>query len=630
MAEAVAETRVARWKWGLPDRLPPLSGWALVAYRILWCAAALLALASVALAYRAEVALQRQGRAFFDLGLSNVGPDGLGRTVQPFSPQAKRQFSEREELLTVDGRAVPLAEREGQARALEGPDGVSAIVTLRRADGSRHQLQLTRSSSYLTEAYAGTGITWASRRWIVFGVGELASLLLLITGLLLFLRRPGDPVAALIAMSSVVSGIRLAALFPSVSPLAIALSHLLGNVLFFTAVLAFPDGRFRPHWARIVATACVAASLVWVWVEQAAGAISTLSPLILLMWLGVTVAVIAAIVARYRTTRAGVAKQQIKLAIFGFVAGFLFLVISLCCSFALGAVGSEGTRIWLTLIGRLAVPIASLFIAAGLLVSLLRYRLYDAEATISRSVAYGALTVALLAIFAGSERVIELLGEEYFGESLGALAGGIGAAFAAVMIVPLHHRASHWAEKRFRKQLIRLRHGLPLLLGDLRETAGLERIAAAALDAVTAGVRASRAALLVGDALVEAREITPDAVAAWRAGWTPAAHDGLDCARSDPLFPMRVPLEADGHGRVGWLLLGPRPDGSFYGKDEREALAEIADPLARALEIVRTREQREEERKAETSLLRRAIDALARRMTAMEERSSPRVSKSRA
>jgi hypothetical protein len=40
-------------------------------------------------------------------------------------------------------------------------------------------------------------------------------------------------------------------------------------------------------------------------------------------------------------------------------------------------------------------------------------------------------------------------------------------------------------------------------------------------------------------------------------------------------------------------LVGPRPDGSLYGKDERKTLARIADPVARALDIARIRETRQ-------------------------------------
>jgi hypothetical protein len=232
-------------------------------------------------------------------------------------------------------------------------------------------------------------------------------------------------------------------------------------------------------------------------------------------------------------------------------------------------------------------------IAGGLLISLLRYRLYDAEALIVRSVSFGALGLVFVALFAGFEKVIEVLGDEMFGQRLGLLSGGIGAAVAAMVVVPLHHRLTHWAEHRFQKQLIALRRGLPALVGDLRETAPVERIAAASLDWVMRGVHASRAALVIGSRVVDARGIEADEAESWRKTWLPSVEPGLDSARDDATFPLRIPLEADGHGRVGWLLLGPRPDGSFYGKDERKALEEVADPVARALEIAEAREARE-------------------------------------
>ena len=280
------------------------------------------------------------------------------------------------------------------------------------------------------------------------------------------------------------------------------------------------------------------------------------------------------------------------LGIFGLVAGGASLILA--GLFYLAAMQIGGPAYWtLSLVSNIFGLVASLCMVGGLLISLLRYRLYDAEAAISRSIAYGALTVALLAIFAGTERVIELLGEEYLGHGFGVFAGGLAAAAAAAMISPLHHRVTHWAERRFQKHLWHLRRGLPLLVGDLRETAGLDGLASAVLDAVLKGVRARQAALLVGEKIEGARDVAIEDVEAWRGGWQPPAGDAIDSDRHDRLFPMRVPLDAEGHGRVGWLLLGPRPDGSLFGKDEREALADIADPVARAIAVVRAREARE-------------------------------------
>jgi hypothetical protein len=75
---------------------------------------------------------------------------------------------------------------------------------------------------------------------------------------------------------------------------------------------------------------------------------------------------------------------------------------------------------------------------------------------------------------------------------------------------------------------------------------------------------------------------------------------------------MRVPLRVRhlGGAPIGWILLGPRPDGSFYGKDEQEALAEIADPVARAVQIVLLREKREAAGREEIALLHARLASL--------------------
>jgi hypothetical protein len=60
---------------------------------------------------------------------------------------------------------------------------------------------------------------------------------------------------------------------------------------------------------------------------------------------------------------------------------------------------------------------------------------------------------------------------------------------------------------------------------------------------------------------------------------------------------------------IGWLLVGPRPDGSLLSKDEQRALIDVADPMTRAIRVVARREQREH--------------ALERRIEALEARPAP-------
>jgi hypothetical protein len=183
----------------------------------------------------------------------------------------------------------------------------------------------------------------------------------------------------------------------------------------------------------------------------------------------------------------------------------------------------------------------------------------------------------------------------------------------------LHNRVHRWAERRFQKPLIRLREGLPEVVAALRESAPVEQLVSAVMSRVEAGVRSTREAVLLApnaeSKLAGAHNVTPDTIEQWQSGWRPPSSEQvLDCDRRDPLFPLRVRLcieTSDEPETIGWLLLGPRPDGSFFGRDERETLAHVAGPVARAIHIAQLREHREERAESRISALEALVEKLA-------------------
>ena len=213
----------------------------------------------------------------------------------------------------------------------------------------------------------------------------------------------------------------------------------------------------------------------------------------------------------------------------------------------------------------------------------------------------------------------EIIGERYFEHSIGIAAGAIGAAVAAACIVPLHNRVHRWAERRFQKPLIRLREGLPECVADLRDTGSVGQIAEAVMKRVEAGVRSTREALLLAEhgklAVAGTRGTPVKAVASGSAAGMSRAPTIRSTATSKTsTFPLRVRLcieTSDEPETIGWLLLGPRPDGSFFGKDEREALEHIAGAVARALHIAQLRERKESLAEERLSALEQLMDKVA-------------------
>lgn len=433
----------------------------------------------------------------------------------------------------------------------------------------------------------------------IWGLRLAKAAVLLTVAAILFRRRRRDPVAAMLSLSFLLWTISSSVDFsgPAIPVWSILLDRL-RFLLFAFALLLFPDGRWLPTWTRSVATAIVGVFLLGA--SEAVGLLPTTAYLPLAI--GCLLLAILALLVRFRAQASTMQKQQLKWVALGLVVGV---------SLILAARGGAAIT------ARMAMPFAgtvvleALFqlgivvIALGFLTSLLRYRLYDAETAISRSAVYAALTLSLVATFAACEALIELLGQRYFGAGIGNVSGAIAAAIAAVMLGPLHNRISGWAEDHFQRDLKILKKELPEQLTALSSGASVRHFGAVVLPHIERAVHAVRIALWIDGAIVARRGMARLSRRRWSIIRQSRGADALLTHSDDPDFPLRMVLLCPFGKPRGWLLIGPRPDGSFYGKDDLDALAAIAPSLRHALFMVLAREQ-----------YQRAITTIVRLLTA--------------
>ena len=166
----------------------------------------------------------------------------------------------------------------------------------------------------------------------------------------------------------------------------------------------FPDGKFQKRWMIYLA----ALWFLWLMVStfwpgfplniHERGGNATLRYLLSL--LAVLGTGIYAQIYRYRNTENPVKRQQLKWIVFGVAVGILTGIgVNLFMTFFDLADPSAGSRLvadmatqTLSVAAQFIVPIAVVF-------SILKYRLYDIELVINRSIIYGLLTVVLGAVF---------------------------------------------------------------------------------------------------------------------------------------------------------------------------------------------------------------------------------------
>jgi hypothetical protein len=150
-----------------------------------------------------------------------------------------------------------------------------------------------------------------------------------------------------------------------------------------------------------------------------------------------SIACIVAVVLRFRRAR-GVERQQLKWFAYGMTLSILMLFIIIILVFFSIGNGAAGTFFYLAVVG---IPIS-----AG--IAMLRYRLYDIDMLINRTLVYGLLTATLLGtylllVFGG-----QYLLASFFGPS-NAVVLVVSTLIVAALFQPLRQRAQQLVDRRF-------------------------------------------------------------------------------------------------------------------------------------------------------------------------------------
>jgi hypothetical protein len=502
--------------------------------------------------------------------------------------------------VAIAGKPVAASATEFDIGAkLAAAKGDGLIVTTRSPDGRRGNHVLHRTAKPWLQPHLVYGMPlWLFALTTYLSV-QLIPLVLIAAAFLLYLRRPMDTEALMFATGFVLLANEanvdfwLLSLFNIPAAVFGALVAV-GQIVVVFAAAGFPGSRYDTRLSRFVAVTAAPAIVALYLIRYLAPAATAAANAALTV---VMLSAVVTIVLRYRSVADSSARQQIKWFVLGFaVSVSASLTIAILPQYSDPSMrGIAGYYVFyqlLRLVEYSALPL-------GLLISLLRFRLYDAETTISRSAAYVTLSVAMLAVFTATERVIEVMGEEVYGGATGAIAGGASAALVAVMVAPAHHRIDRWAKRHFQRGLIRLSEELPDMVGDLREVASPGQIAEAAAELIYAALHTTAVSVETD------REVLAKLEAASDAG--PDVRPETE--REDVM--TRVPLGFARDDPGAWLVLGPRPDGSALGKDELQALSKAAGHLGRALDIA---SQRERARMAQEQ----AMTRLARRVAKVE------------
>lgn len=401
-----------------------------------------------------------------------------------------------------------------------------------------------------------TGALIAWRKWRE-GMGLLASVILITLG-------AHGSVAAFQSVDS--------QLLPTVMPPLAGILGVAGGAIFVLQwpalgafLLTFPTGRFTPGWTWV---------LVGLWITNFFA--FWLGPPLVFTMLSVIVtygSVTAVQVYRYRRVYGPVERRQTKWLVYLLAVG---VGLDLAYTAALALMpGSNSTHSGLspvvfTALG--AVEGAAVFLLIGLAVAiaLLRYRLYDIDLIINRTLVYGGLTVLVIGGY------VLIVG--YLGALFRAHGSLLFSLLATGIVAVLFQPARQWLQQGVNR----------LLYGDRDDPYAV----IARLGRQLEGALTPEAILpTVATTIREALRLPYAAIVLPR-------DEGTAAAVGEPREGIvRLPLVHAGEP-VGELLLSPRAPGEMWTAAERRLLDDLAHSAGGAVQAVRlTRElQRSRER----------------------------------
>ena len=356
----------------------------------------------------------------------------------------------------------------------------------------------------LTHGATGASTTWANE------LAYLAFMLAFSTvGALVASRRPANPIGWLLLGSVLcyaVGGAGVTVAGPALLAWAGAWAWGVGVGLAVVTLLLFPDGhlpsrRWRPAlWLAVVGVIGFIVGMgfgaptigdsnvpnpfaVQGSLGEALGALQETFPLVIVAALLALVSV----VARFRRSR-GIEREQIKWVLYAAALVGVGLVAQLPIFIIMPPDAAANASNAVATGAFACVPVA-------IGIAVLRYRLYDIDVLIRRTLVYGATTGAIAVAFFGGIVVLQAVLRPVTSGS--ELAVAISTLVSFALFQPLRGRVQRAVDRRFYRAKYDAEHTVDVFAARLRDDVDLDSLRAELLDAVTDTLQPAHASVWI-------------------------------------------------------------------------------------------------------------------------------------
>lgn len=290
----------------------------------------------------------------------------------------------------------------------------------------------------------GAGMTGAG--YILWGlmIGYIPPIVFYLAGLILYRRKPGEPMVVFVSFTLIL----FISIFPPINIMTTrqpfwywwtALLTFIGLTCMTCLFYVFPDGRFVPGWTRyagigLTTFILIVLPLLFNQTTLAVEGVSLFGAVLMLLWVA---SLIYAQVYRFRRAATPAQRQQTKWAVFGLVTVVVMLTLYIAVNHLLVALNApELVKLVYSVIFGTTACVGTALIPLSIGFSVLRYRLWEIDFIINRTLLYGGLTGALTLAYFGSVIVFQQIALLLTGGTQSSLAIAIATLLIAALFQP--------------------------------------------------------------------------------------------------------------------------------------------------------------------------------------------------
>ena len=271
-----------------------------------------------------------------------------------------------------------------------------------------------------------------------------------LTGLIVFVRRSDDWVALLLSLMLTLFAVEGVQNLGAAMPIVIAL-YAIATLIFTVLPFIFPDGHFVPGWMLWLAIPLLAMTLVATTLPSMGLAFNNdqyavaLSAPFLIWFVGAGYSAIY----RYRRVSNPVQRQQTKWVVAGLLGTFFLFIPFTIVSILFPPDTQSPARLAFMFLVFLPTYIVSyLCIPVGISFAILRYRLWDIDVIIRKTLVYGLLTALLAFVYFGSIVLLQTLFDRLTGQQSPIIIV-LSTLLIAALFTPLRRRVQDVIDRRF-------------------------------------------------------------------------------------------------------------------------------------------------------------------------------------